>query len=117
MTALMPIRKGPYEQEKFEERALVAREKAGMNPISQRDGFRKDPNRTVLRIRKYFFESGSANPRNPDLQINYRSGRIRILPGHVCWPMKKIYCQTGNLPLNIIKYRTFVKIFCSIFDK
>jgi hypothetical protein len=30
-------RKGPYEQEKHQKRTIVAREKAGKNPISQRD--------------------------------------------------------------------------------
>jgi hypothetical protein len=32
MTALMPIRKGPYKQEKYEERTLVAILKAGKKP-------------------------------------------------------------------------------------
>ncbi len=100
MTALMPIRKGPYEQEKYEERTLLAREKAGKKYISQRD-FRKDPSRTVLRIRKYFFSNPDPQIRNLDFQINNRS--IRIQPGQVCWPLKKMCCQIGNLPLNIIK--------------
>jgi hypothetical protein len=84
MTALMPIRKGPYEQEKYEEQTLIGRQKAGKNPISQRD-FRKDPSSALLWIRKYFFLIRNPDPQIciPDLQINCRFGWIRILPGHV----------------------------------
>ena len=65
MTALMPIRKGPYEQEKYEQekyeqRTLVAREKAGKNTISQRDFSRPE-----LQIRKYFFRIRICRP-DPD---------------------------------------------------
>jgi hypothetical protein len=93
MTALMPIRKGPYEQEKHQERTLVAREKAGKNPISQR--LQEGPSRAVLRISKYFF------------RIRIRKSVILIYksitdPAGSGSYLDMCY-QTGNLPLNIIK--------------
>jgi hypothetical protein len=89
------IRKGPYEQGKYEEKTLIARETSGKNPISQRD-IRKDPSRAVLRIRKYFF------------LIRIRKSVFLIYKLITDSAGSGSYldmcCQTGNLPLNIIKF-------------